>query len=473
MKKHDGVIDEDAINDLIKYAEEDAGDIPDMPHDILHTEQIKTDSSADNPPYKERAGNTYGEGTREPENIGEYKPSVGKSKKEKPYAKKSVVIGLLTGLAAVLLFIGIDSGAIGKYKENFLNNFSGIFANFKSEKSEEPAETVKPDIKYITEISKSAVLSFEGANETRFAAYRGGIIAAKMNYMSYTDASGEIIWEIDTAIVSPILKAEGNYILLAEKGGNKLCLYSDRKLLYDVDDPDTIVSAELSGNGDAVLVTDKSSYKGGISVYNKNGAQVYSWSSGYSAVLCADISPSSRSVAAALLNTEDAVKSTLLLFDLNQTESYASTEFDDTVIYNVQFTGDIVTVFGDNRLAGVSAGGKLIYDNIFDSAQLTHSACDEKGNTALSLNEEIVPMINVYKKRGGLTGSTVLSGTAEFIDVNGKNIIYNIGRDIYFGPVSSKQIRKYTAAMDIKKLIILSDDAFAAVYSNSLEFVEW
>ena len=51
-----------------------------------------------------------------------------------------------------------------------------------------------------------------------------------MNHMSYIDGTGTVVWEIDTAIVDPILKVDGNYILIAEKGRNKICLYIDNKL---------------------------------------------------------------------------------------------------------------------------------------------------------------------------------------------------------------------------------------------------
>ena len=50
-------------------------------------------------------------------------------------------------------------------------------------------------------------------------------------------------------------------------------------------------------------------------------------------------------------------------------------------------------------------------------------------------------------------------------------ILYNIGRDIYFGKTNSKVMSKYTAAMDIKNLIIVSDTTFVVIYSNSLEVV--
>ena len=80
-------------------------------------------------------------------------------------------------------------------------------------------------------------------------------------------------------------------------------------------------------------------------------------------------------------------------------------------------------------------------------------------------------MLNLYSKNGFLKNSTTLIGVTDFIDINKKYILYNIGRDIYFGKTNSKVMSKFPAAMDIKNLIIVSDTTFVVIYSNSLEVV--
>lgn len=174
---------------------------------------------------------------------------------------KGIIIGVIIGIIVVIAFIMIDTGIIGNYKNNFSNNISKVFKTSKTDKNQLPDPTQKPDEQYNTEIKSNEIVSFEGANETEFVPYKNGVVCAKMNHMSYIDGTGTVVWEIDTAIVDPILKVDGNYILIAEKGRNKICLYIDNKLQYDVDDPDTVMSAELSSNGDVVVVTDKSSYQ--------------------------------------------------------------------------------------------------------------------------------------------------------------------------------------------------------------------
>ena len=383
-----------------------------------------------------------------------------------------LVAGIITALAliaVIVLFMTVDDGFIGTYKQNFSNNFTRLFGNWVGGvRTEEAPKAASANNK---QIKSSTLISLDNPDNAVFAVYKQGILCASSNHMSYTDKQGNLIWETDTAIVEPILSAEGNYILIAEKGRRKLCLYSDKNLVYDTDDPDNIVAAKVSTRGDVVAVTDKSSYRGGISVYNKDGQQVYSWASGHDTVISADISASSRRVAVALLNTDSNAKSIIQFFDLNVESSYSQAEIINTVVYGLQFTGNTLTAFGDNRLCVFSDSGDLVANNELSDVQITHSAIDDKGNTLLSIDSGNTPVLNLYSPKGALKETMGLGGVVSFIDIDGKNVLYSIGRDIYFGRINAKKIAKYTATMDIRRLLLLSDNTFVVVYSNSLEVI--
>ncbi|MCC8160680.1 MAG: DUF5711 family protein [Oscillospiraceae bacterium] len=459
MKNDDDFITEDAINDLIQYSEDD--DDTELDEEPEYAQSGGKSADEEYPiEFKPKKP------TRAYDNGGGY---YGGSKKKN--SKIGAVICIIAAVIAIAVFIGVDSGIIGNYKSNFANNFSKVFSNFKSDGTQIPEQTPVPDAYYNTAVESGVTVSFESAGETEYAPYKDGIICVQMNHMSYFDESGALVWETDTAIVDPILKAEGGYIMLAENGGNKICLYNDRKLVYDVDDPDIIMSANVSENGDVVAVASKASYKGGISVYNRTGAQIFSWASGSDSVISADISASSRRVAVSLLNTDTAAKTTIQLFDINETESYEKIDVDNTVIFNIEFTDNIANCFGDNRILGISTSGKIVYDNTFSAVQLTHSAIDENGNKLLAFDDANIPMISIYNKKGVLKESAELMGVTNFVDINGKKILYNIDRDVYFGKINSDDATKYSAAMDIKNLIIISENSFVIVYSNSIEFV--
>ena len=381
------------------------------------------------------------------------------------------VLGVLAGLAVIVIFLSINTGIIGTYKENFSNNFSSIFANFIPDENEYPADNAKKtQTQYKSAVKSSIIVAPEDAAGAVYVSYKNGFLCASQNHLSYISYGGETIWETDTAIVEPLLAAEGNYILLAEKDRNKLCLYSDNKLLYDVDDTDNIMAVKVSARGDAALVTDKASYRGGVSVYNKAGEQIYAWASGHDIVISADIASSSRRVAVALLDTETRAHSVVQLFDINQPQSYSQTNIEDTVIYNVEFSGSMLTAFGDNRLMTFTDGGSIITDIAFDEDTLTHSAMDIDGNKLLSFDNGVSPQLVTYTRRGTQREVIQTGSSPDFIDISGKSLLFSEGRDIYFGSGASKMI-KYTAAMDIKKLILLKENTYAIVYSNSVEII--
>jgi hypothetical protein len=498
-KKDDELINEDAIKNLIQYAEEENNDIDgDINTDTKEignapkktqketeeeTEEETTDSEDESldgtdedieetedendteydseEEFDEEFLNELSEDNseedldEEPENKSEndgYNVSIELN-------KKTVVTALTVILSVMIIFMAISSGLPSKIASVFTSS------------NEIEVPTPRPEEEYSTEIDSEVMTSLESASESQFAKYNDGVVCARMNYMAYINAKGETEWEMNTAVVDPILKSEGDYILLTENGRNKICLYNGNKLLYDVDDPDTIVNANLSEKGDVVVVTNKQNYKGGISVYNKSGAQIFSWASGSDMVMCADISSSSRRVAVALLNTDETAKTSIQLFNVNEKESYSKIEVENTVIFDMKFTDDILNAIGDNRAVGISEKGKIIYNNSFDDVQLTHSAIDDDGNVLLSFDDVNMPMINMYNKKGVLKESVALAGVADFIDIRGKKILYNKGRNVYFGTINAKIMTKYTASMDIKNLMLISDDTFVIVYSNSIETV--
>lgn len=440
MKKDkDNEINEKSIKSLIRYAEDD----------------------------NETADDTYDKESETEYDVFDdnYKTA------DKKISKKAIIAGIIIGLIAIIAFIGIDSGAIGKYKNNFASNFSSMFPKSGGTGEQSSKQPSKKEETYKTTISKRAIVALEEANTTKFAKYNDGIVCAGMNRLFFINKNGETVWDINTAVVNPILQAEGNYILIAERGGKKACLYSGGKLLYDVNDPDPILSAKLSSKGDAVLITDRPSYRGGISVYNRSGSQIFSWASGSDRVICADISASSRRLAVSLLNTEGKAKSVILLFNVNETDSYSKTEIENSVIFDMDFTGKVLNAFGDNCVVGISEKGRIVYQHVLGETQLNHFAVDKNGNKLLFFDDGNMPTINRYNKNGSLKESMVLAGVADYIDIHGKKILYNKGRDVIFGRMNSGSATKYTAAMDIKNLLIVSNNTFVIVYSNSLEVV--
>lgn len=412
-------------------------------------------------------------------------------KVKKPLSKRARIIkwsaiGAFI-VAFIIVFTVVDTGIIGAYKTNFKHNYYKLFGppkvhNEAEDKEVEEAlsepdyEMVETEVsedkgKYNTEYKTSIVVPYEYANESVYAAYKGGLLCAATNYMCFINTSGELEWEIATSVVDPILRTAGNYILIVQDGGTKLCLYNNNELLYDTDCEDKILSASLSKSGDSVLVTAKDLYKGAIAAYNKSGKLIYSHASGTDSIIDATISPITRDIAVALLNTDEAVKSAVEIFDITKEEKKTRTEFSDTILFDIEYFDAKLCASGDNAVVGIDKNGKCTYDLRFEDGKISHYTFDDDGYRLVLCEEDNVPTLISFSLGGRQKTAISVFEMPDFLEISQSRMLYNMGRDIVISKTNGKSASRYTASMDIRDLIMCDEKSFFIVYSNSVEFV--
>lgn len=387
---------------------------------------------------------------------------------EKTVSVKVLVYVLICIAAAAVVFVAVMTA--GGPIERMRQGISSGIQNMASKGSDSSIPTPEPTYRPIGRQMK--ILPFEEASGSKYGMYKSGMAVAKANKLFYIDTSGKIQWELDTPVVDPILCTAKDYVLIAEKGGNKFCLYLQNKLVYLKESENKILSANLSYNGDVVLVTDKSYYKGAVEVYNRDGEKIFAWNSGSGSVMAADISPKTRRVAVAVMNTDEAVKSTVMMFDVNKTESYAQEEFDNCAVFSLQFIDERLNVLGDNRVLCMNSSGRVLWKAEYGEGEFSNTAVDDKGNRAVFLDKENKPQFSYYTASGKETYVFNPDKLADYVDIYGNNLIYNSGRDILMYDLKSGDIHSYTATMDVYGLYMLDDKTCILVYNNSIEFIE-
>lgn len=390
-------------------------------------------------------------------------------------------IGAVVVAALITAFCLADTGLIGAYKENFMTNFRKLFPEEEQSIDIGATERNTDEQGYVDEsdtavktVERSAdnvkVVPFESAADGKFYAYGNGLICARTNYICYINSDGEIEWENNTSVVDPLLSVDGKYIAIGSENGNKLCLYDGSELVFEQNTEGDIRSVRVSSSGDIALVCDKENYKGAVSVYNRNGQEVFAWSSGQNDVISADISSASRRVAVILLNAEKKVYSIIRVFDINTADS-AEMAFDDTILFKVEYTGDTITGFGDNSLVCMTSTGRVISDKRFDMVDIMGVSCDPEGNKLLYLDSAGTPVFQIYGRKGVLESEIVTDSSAECMDISGRYILYNSGRNVTLQRAGSDRVNEYVATMDILKLILINSSTYAVVHSNSIEIV--
>lgn len=404
-----------------------------------------------------------------------------------------IILPAVLVLALIIYMVFSPDPIASLYRSNFQKNIEWLFPVVYQNKtpidytSDEltQADRITPQEDEFKEIEKqsyeaskndeaklSVTIPFENAANSQFAVFSSGVLCADSKRLYYINTRGETVLDMETGIVDPILKTNGSYALLAQEGGSNIELYENNELVYSTNINENIVSCNLSSKGDVVLVTDRKNYKGGILVYNKSGEQVFSWASGQGYIMSADISSTTRNIAAALISTENEVSSSVLVFDINSGEYGNKLNFEDTLLFDVNFTGDIITAFGDNSMITITQSEEILSDRRFDNVELSHFAYDMKGNKAVIFDNNNLPAMQTYNQRGSLKNEILLTHLAEYLSVNGKYVVYNDGRDVILKNEASDSQKVYRATMDVLGLRLITKNTFAIIHSNSIEIVK-
>lgn len=484
-------MDEDIFKDMIDYGDEESNtDTEDIAEEI--PEVAQEEETQDEPEFGE-----YTEDMDEPEyEDEEFETDIDDDDDDRlvaPMIKPILkwLVPLLAVLAVIIFVMTSDIPAIKTYRGNFTTNAMQLLDNMgidltKTKESEQSSPQKHGDIEYKeiqkpvqeeitqyrTDVSNDVMITFDGAATSEFARYRDGVICAKTNYLCFIDKKGEKIWEKNISITNPILKTEGDYYVLAQKGGVRFALFSGEEEIYEKSAENNILGANVSAKGDVILITEKTGYKGAIYVYNKRGDNAFAWSSGSSSIMSADISADSRRVAAALLNTDSTVRAGVYLFNIQKPDSYAQQIFDNSIIYNVDFKGDNLSVFADTALIGMNISGKILYNLGFGETELSASMIDDNGDKLMLFTGTSVPMMNVYNKNGKLKNTVSSRKIPDYALVHDGNIMYNVDREIFMSKLGARIPYKYTAAMDVQGLVMVDESTFMVIYSNSISMVK-
>ena len=91
---------------------------------------------------------------------------------------------------------------------------------------------------------------------------------------SYINSNGDIVWTAGTDIKAPIAAANGNYAVVADKGGNKVAVFNTDGQVSENTMPYAICDIDVSEHGAYVVVleSDKTNY---INMYSSTGSIIY------------------------------------------------------------------------------------------------------------------------------------------------------------------------------------------------------
>ena len=314
-------------------------------------------------------------------------------------------------------------------------------------------------------------IALEHAATGNFLRFNGGIIGVTETELAFYNVKGEKKWAEPIQISMPVLRADGEYVLVFEKEGKRFTVYSGEEKKFTKTVDGVIKNGTISDDGDTVIVFEKEGYKGSVIVYNKSGEEVYLWNSGKYGVLDADISKS-RTLAVSLLNTENTVSSKIYFFDMGKTDVDASAELENSIAFDIVFNEDMLDVFTDNKIFGVSTRGKIKWDYNLENKKIAKYAITEGGTKAAVFDKDNASEVSLISASGKEKKTIKTDVLPDIVDILDERILYNDGRTLILTSLSGEIVARHTCSRDIKNAYIINKNNIFIVYNSSLEFLD-
>ncbi len=260
-------------------------------------------------------------------------------------------------------------------------------------------------------------------------------LVSTTNYECY-NANGKNIFSYQHGYQSPIVCVSDARTMLYDQSGKKYSIYTLNNEVLTGETEREILAATIARNGSFALATLSDSYSSQVTVYNKNGKQIFEW-------YCADyiinsviLSPNGKTLAVSAINAKDgAFVSEVYLLEFNSADPISRFEYDDLILGLRQsgtsgFTGIFEKSVDFFNWKGAKKSNFTTDEEILLTKNYKSNTLIVSGRLA-NKNENT---ISVFDASGNSKHSFVFDGIIDAIEYK--------GTDVYI--LSEKSVYRYT-----------------------------
>ena len=194
-----------------------------------------------------------------------------------------------------------------------------------------------------------------------YTEFGGNLLKYTPEGVSYIDANGNVVWTAGADMKVPIASTNGDYAVVADKGGNTVRVFNTEGAVSDLVMPYKILDVDVASQGafTVILESDVTNY---INMYDKNGNAVYEMQtsidkSGYPLAIA--ISDDGQKLVSSYYYMEGIQsKNNLAAYNFGEVGQNANADrmvggfsLEDELVTRVQFlTNNVVAAFSDREI---------------------------------------------------------------------------------------------------------------------------
>ena len=294
---------------------------------------------------------------------------------------------------------------------------------------------------------------------------------------------GTKVGEIETNINNAKFASAGRYLAICEQDGKEFYLIDGKEKVYENEVDGTISQINVSRSGFVSVVLSNNSYKSIVSVYNKEGKEIFKTNLVTSRVVDVSMSQDSQYLAIAEVDISGILtKSTIQIvsIELAQTKPAEAIVYkyevpEGKLIINVEYQEKqkLICMYNDSiEVLQEQKSSELVgFENrktTFMTIELNNRiAILEEKTTGEYTSDTYVNIINPENKR---EIQYITNGVVKSLHTSNKRIAINTGSELHIISTNGFLIKKYISSTEIND-IVMTDSLVGVIYRDKIQII--
>ena len=228
---------------------------------------------------------------------------------------------------------------------------------------------------------------YENDATSRFAAIDGSLVTVAANQVRLLDERSQVLYQNSVRFLHPDLVSGGGVAVAYDIGGTALYALDSKSLRWQQETEGELIAVTVNPHGYVTAVYNKSGAKAAVTVWDSNGAAVFTFQSAQRFVMTAALGQDDRTLAAVTMGQEDGkFQSFLVLYHTDSDKMVATTPVDGGVAYALEPLQREFCAVTEQGLYLLDSGGELKASYSYGGQFLRRCVVGDGGWAALLLS---------------------------------------------------------------------------------------
>ncbi|HPD00575.1 MAG TPA: DUF5711 family protein, partial [Acetivibrio sp.] len=312
--------------------------------------------------------------------------------------------------------------------------------------------------------------------QQEFVVHKDFIVRCTKSGIEYFDKNGEEKWLFPVTLNKPYAKSSGKYLLVADLETKDIYVFSGKEKIWEDRLGYSILSADINSNGYVTVVHRSDRNKSAVSVYNREGAFLFTKIKGEAFVISAGVSQDTKNVFVNSVDYSGINANTGLdLYSISGGD-IKGTKFENTILASLWFLNDAtIAAAGDSEIFLLrkdlevkwrqTVSGEVMSSNIMKNKYAVFAFSNKENSGILNTDKSNVLIVD---ENGRKVSDYKLSQDIVNISCGESLIAVNTGKNIYFIDVAGQLRGSVNSEKDIKNVQFFNDREALAVTRDGI-----